>query len=97
MQCNNHPHTALKNNVYSITILPLASFNTSAQEFIKTTDDSAAHHFIRRVDNTDWLYNESGADRPQGSIYVADWPDGTCTVHVDTPLGLAVKKLEKVE
>ncbi len=30
-------------------------------------------------------------------VPIANWPDGTYTVHVDTPLGLAVKKLEKVE
>lgn len=47
----------MRNNVYFIILLLFASFNTSAQEFIKTIDDSAAEHFIRRIDNTTWLYN----------------------------------------
>ena len=39
---------------------------------------------------------ESKADGLQATIPVAGWPDGTYTIHVDTPLGLAVKKLEKL-
>lgn len=47
----------MKNNLYFIALLLLASFNTSAQEFTKTVNDSSEGHFIRRIDNTNWLYN----------------------------------------
>ncbi len=43
---------------------------------------------------------DSGRDLqspPSIVLPIAGWPNGTYTIHVDTPLGLAVKKLEKVE
>lgn len=48
------------------------------------------------------IYEVGGRNSEVGSqtsvvIPIAGWPNGIYTVHVDTPLGLAVKKLEKVE
>jgi hypothetical protein len=52
---------------------------------------------IRVYDISGRKVYESKADGLQATIPVEGWPNGTYTVHVDTPLGLAVKKLEKLE
>jgi hypothetical protein len=62
-----------------------------------TVSSSTGVGRLRVYDVNGNVVYETRGEGLQHTIPVATWPAGVYVVHVDTPLGLAVKKFEKAK